>query len=163
MPHSRDPGSVMIASAVVLLIAVCVIVQSLIASGGIARQDLWIEKVEGQVVWAWSWPGSADTAPAGPAAESGGILLALPEASESVLVLVNGRVVADFRYEQAAAVVRRGDLVEIEVNDDRSESGANLAGLQVEVVATTPNVKVPLQGVRVHLTPGRTTIASIII
>ncbi|HAI86573.1 MAG TPA: hypothetical protein DCL63_06235 [Firmicutes bacterium] len=163
MSRRRDLGAVLISAAAFCLVVACVIVQAMIASGGIARRSLLIEKTEGQVVWTWDSARGDRVAPAGPAAESGGVLLALPEALESIIVLVNGQAVADFRYTQAAVVVHRGDLVEIEMGEDYSHGGAGASWLQVEVVDVTPNIRAPLPGVRIHLMPGRTAFANIVI
>lgn len=163
MSRRHDIGTAVISAAALSLVALCVTAQWMIASGGIPRGSLLLEKTEGQVVWTWGSSGGDQGIPVGLASEAGGILLALPEASESIVVLVNGEAVADFRYMRVAVVVHRGDLVEIDVGRGQWGDGAGAARLQVEVADTTPNVRAPQRGVRIQLSPGRTAVASIVI
>lgn len=163
MSRRGDVATTLITAATLTLVALCVTVQWMIASGGIPRGNLLLEKTEGQVVWTWDATGGDQGIPIGPAPESGGILLALPEPSESVLVLINGEVVADFRYARAAIVVHRGDLIEIDIGQGPRGDGQASAPLQVEVADTTPNVRAPRRGLRTQLSPGRTVISNIML
>jgi hypothetical protein len=156
-----DIATTLIAAAAFSLAVICVAAQWMIASGGIPRGSLLLERTEGQVVWAWGSSEGDQSIPVGPASEAGGILLALPEASESIIVLINGEAVADFRYMRAAVVVHRGDLVEIDAGHGLWGNGPDAAQLQVEIVDTTPNVLAPQRGVYIRLSPGRTAIANI--
>jgi len=157
-----DIATILITAAALTLVALCVTAQWMIASGGISRGSLLLEKIEGQVVWTWTAHGDQGI-PMGPAPESGGILLALPEASESVFVLINGEAVADFRYTRAAVVVHRGDLVEIDVGQGPPGDGQAATRLQAEVADTTPNVRAPRRGLRIQLSPGRTVVSNIML
>lgn len=156
-------AAMLIGAAAVLLVVLCVTVQWLIASGGIPRASLLVDRAEGQVVWTWGAGEGSQSIPVGPSPESGGILLALSEASGSVVVLINGEAVADFGYTRAAIVVHRGDLVEVEVNQGPLSGEAGVAQMEVEVADATPNIRAPLRGMRVQLSPGRTVIANIVI
>ncbi len=162
MSRRGDVATILITAAALTLVALCVTAQWMIASGGMPRGSLLLEKTEGQVVWTWAADGDQGI-PMGPAPESGGILLALPEASEGVFVLINGEVVADFRYTRAAIVVHEGDLVEIDVGQDPWGDGQAAARLQAEVADTTPNVRAPRRGLRIQLSPGRTVVSNIIL
>ncbi len=162
-------GTGAILAAALLVVASCVIVQSLLASGRIPPGSLLVEQAEGEVIWAGA-RGEVDTGiPAGPRAESGGIVLGLIESPERfaaldhscIVVLINGREVADFRYGRVGLVVHRGDLIEVQANgsaDAGTEEG--IIWPQVEVIDTTPNVLAPLSGLRVRLVPGCTVIAN---
>ena len=161
MSRRGDVATILIAAATLTLVALCVIAQWMIASGGIARGKLLLEKTEGQVVWTWA--GDGQGIPMGTASEAGWILLALPEASESVFILINGEAVADFGYTRAAIVVHRGDLVEIDAGQDPLGDGQATTQLQVEVADTTPNVRAPRRGLRIPLSPGRTVVSNIML
>ncbi len=162
MSRRGDVATILIAATALTLVALCATVQWMMASGGIPHGGLLLEKTEGQVVWTWA-AGDDQGIPMGSAPESGGILLALPEASKSVFVLINGQAVADFGYTRAAIVVHRGDLVEIEAGQGPPGNGQAATQLQVEVADTTPNVRAPRRGLRIQLSPGRTLLANIML
>ena len=162
MSRRGDVATILITAVALALVALCVTAQWMIASGRITRGSLLLEKTEGQVVWTWA-AGDDWGIPMGPAPESGGILLALPEASESVFILINGEAVADFRYTRAAIVVHRGDLVEIDVGQGPWGDGQAAARLHVEVADTTPNVRAPRRGLRIRRSPGRTVVSNIML
>ena len=162
MSHRGDIAAYVVIAAALALVGLCVTTQWMIASGGIPRGSLLLEKTEGQVIRTWA-PGGDQGIPVGPAPESGGIMLSLPEASEGVFVLINGAVVADFRYTRAAIVVHRGDLVEIDAGQGPRGDGQAATQLQVEVADTTPNVRVPRRGLRIQLSPGRTVLSNIML
>lgn len=153
MSRRGDVATILITAAALTLVALGATVQWMTPS---------LDKIEGQVVWTWATGGDQGIA-MGSAPESGGVLLSLPEPSESVFVLINGQAVADFGYERAAIVVHRGDLVEIEVGQGARDNGQAITQLQVEVADTTPNVRAPRRGLRIQLSPGRTILANIML
>lgn len=161
MSRRGDIATALISAVALSLVVICVAAQWMIASGRIPRGSLLLERTEGQVVWAWGSGEGDQSIPVGPGSEAGAILLALPEASESIIVLINGEAVADFRYMRAAVVVHRGDLVEIDAGHALWDNGSGAARLQVEIADATRNVRAPQRGVRIQLSPGRTAIANI--
>jgi len=163
LSRRSDIATTMLTAAVCTLIALCVTAQWMIASGRISRANLLVERAEGQVVWTWGSSGSDGSIPVGPAPESGGLLLSLSEPSESIVVLLNGEAVADFRYKRAAIVVHRGDMVEIDAGQGPWGDGQATTLLQVEIADTTPNIRAPRRGMRIQLSPGRTAVANIVL
>lgn len=163
MSHRGDIATTALTSAALTLIALCIAAQWMIASGGIPRDTLLLERSEGQIVWTWGPIGGDRSIPVGPTTESGGILLVLPEASSSIVVLLNGEAVADFGYKSAAVVVHRGDLVEIDTGQGPWGDGQDTTRLEVEIADTTPNIRAPRRGARIRLSPGRTAVANIVL